>query len=611
VACFDEGAGTWRRLPPLPRPRSSHDAVVVGETLYVAGGWQLRTGEGEPVWQTTLAMLDLEADRPVWRSVEQPFQRRALAVAAAGGKVFVLGGMSPQGTSSRVDIYDIATGAWSRGPDFPMVEGLKGFGASAYGVGDRVFASGFDGRLHALPAGVHQWQENMGKVDASRFFHRLLHQADRLLILGGAGSEGHLASVESLPVETLIAGAVPPERGSWPGFRGRGNGRASSPDLPLHWSDQDNIAWRAALPGYGQSAPVVRGGQVFVTSVEGLEKETLILSSHDLETGAVRWRRRFAASQEIENSTMVSRGAPTPTVDGRRVYALWESGDLVALTHEGETLWQRSLTEEYGPILGNHGLASSPVLTGDAVIVQVTHEGPSYFLALAKEDGRNLWKSDREGRVAWTTPTVLRQAGGTEIIASWAGRVEALDAVTGEQLWSFEGVEKNRVASAVVDDDLVVVASSDGGQNLALQRSKLLSPGGQEELWRGDGVASGFASPLVHEECVLFVNKGGTATCLDRTTGEERWKTRLGEATWASPIAAGKRVYFFGKGGATTVLRHSESGPEILAENTLPTDETVYGAAAVRGALLVRTGKELVRIGVDPPAPSSERVAER
>ncbi|MEZ6065325.1 MAG: hypothetical protein R3B90_06365 [Planctomycetaceae bacterium] len=71
-----------------------------------------------------------------------------------------------------------------------------------------------------------------------------------------------------------------------------------------------------------------------------------------------------------------------------RVYAFFETGNLVALTHDGESLWQRSLTEEYGPFESTIGLATSPCQTDDKLFLLIDHEGPSYLLAVDKRTGR-------------------------------------------------------------------------------------------------------------------------------------------------------------------------------------------------------------------------------
>lgn len=631
VACFDGASQSWHQLPPLTRPRSSHDAVWVDDKLFVLGGWQLRGAGEKPVWHDHMEVLDLAADAPRWTAVPQPFQRRALAVASAAGKVYAFGGLGSDGTSRRVDVYDIAKGNWSLGPDLPEMaeKRMKGFGVSAFGVAGRIYLSAADGIVHGLDGGAAAWQQGLGQLTTPRFFHRLLPHDGRLLFVAGAARSGHLAGTETIAIEALVPGSVdvPPaaekapaaaaenvsEARRWPGFRGHGDGHVEEQGVPLHWSTQANVAWQLDLPGYGQSAPVVWDDQVFVTSVDGAEKETLILSSLALADGELLWRRRFAASQRIESSDMVSRGAPTPVVDAERLYAFWESGDLIAFDHHGETLWRRSLTDEFGEFQGNHGVASSPVLTDDAVVVQVTHSGPSYFIAVDQQTGATRWKVDRPSDVAWTTPQVVEGRDGHEIISSAGGRVEALDAATGEQLWVLGGIEKNHVPSVVVAGDLVVAASSETGQTLALRRGSRGRLADDEVLWRANGVASGFGSPVIQGPCVLMVNKAGGVHCLDRQTGNVRWRHRLAEAIWASPIAVGEHVFFFTKKGKTTVLDVGSDAPRILADNVLPTTGTVYGVAVAQGSFLIRSGDSIVRVGevaadtpgVGPSAPAS------
>ncbi len=617
VRCFHLDNGEWRDLPSLPQARSSHDAVVFEGKIYVVGGWQLRGSEDPAVWHQQMAVLDLGQSNAGWQMIDAPFERRALATAAAAGKIFAFGGLGHDGTSREVDVYEIASGVWSKGEELPSVKGLKGFGVSAFGVEDRVYLSGGDGVVHALDAGTGDWQRDLAKLATPRFFHRLLPHGEGLYFIAGAGRGGHRATTEYLALADLEPEAhrndeiAEPalglaETATWPGFRGNGSGHAMDADLPVSWSDDQNIPWRAQLPGYGQSAPVLWKGLAFVTSVEGDSKEALILSALALDNGEVRWRRRFPASQRIESSRMVSRGAPTPVVDEDRVYALWESGDLIALSHDGETLWHRSLTRDYGDFKGNHGVASSPVLTQDTVVVQVTHEGPSYFLAVDKATGQTQWKVDRPARVAWTTPVVVPGTYGEEIISSAAGRVEALNASTGERLWVRDGIEKNHVPSVVVDKGLVIVASSEAGHNFALDRLGRGELDDQHVAWTAQAVTSGFGSPVVAEDCVLFVNKAGVATCVDRSNGEPRWKQRVADACWTTPIVSEDRVYFFTKKGKTTVLDLSGDEPAILSESTFTTDDTVYGVAAAHDAFLVRTGSELIKIGR-----ASEQTAER
>jgi hypothetical protein len=195
---YDPDGDAWQELPALPGARSSHDAVVVGDTIYVFGGWELSGGDSASgAFFDKGLKIDLSAAEPAWVEVDQPFKRRAVCAAAVGETIYVIGGLTEAAEGSlQMDVYDAATGKWSAGPDVPTTEdSWNAFGCTAFGVGGAVVFSGRDGVLSRLgPAG---WG-TIGTMTTSRFFHRMLPDAAaELLLVGGATIEGdHLSDIE-------------------------------------------------------------------------------------------------------------------------------------------------------------------------------------------------------------------------------------------------------------------------------------------------------------------------------------------------------------------------------------------------------------------------------
>ncbi len=190
VSAYNPTSNQWSSLPPLPAPRSSHDAAVIGNTIYVAGGWQLRGSDGKPSWHDTAWSLDLSAENPAWQPLATPpFQRRAVAAAGLAGKLYVIGGMeSDNGMTTEVAVYDPATRVWSAGPDLPGNDS-EGFGASAFAVENKLCVSTRNGQLLSLQSGADKW-ETLGALKHPRFFHRLLaglHQD--VIVVGGSAAD--------------------------------------------------------------------------------------------------------------------------------------------------------------------------------------------------------------------------------------------------------------------------------------------------------------------------------------------------------------------------------------------------------------------------------------
>lgn len=448
----------------------------------------------------------------------------------------------------------------------------------------------------------------------------------------------------SAPLPFLLAGLLAltaasfcPAGESWASLHNGGNTSVEAADLPLTWSPDKGVAWSVALPGYGQSAPVVWGGKVYVTAIDGDNKETCYVLAHDARTGKRLWRHKFAAAIKAKTSYMVSRAAPTPVADRKGVYALFESGDLRALTHDGKERWSVALFDDTKRKFDNaHGYGASPTQTAKAVVVLVDHRGPSYLLALSKETGKQLWKAERKSRSSWTSPQVARVGKKEQVVVSSSGTVDGYDAETGKLLWSHTGLSGNGIPSVTVQGDRVYVGAAVGqrekdAESVAASNCCLRivpdSKAGYEVVWKSERAVCHYVSPLVHKGHAYYLNESGVLRCLDAKTGKEVYSQRTSGPCWAEPVASGDRLYLFHKDGRTTVLKAGGKF-EVLARNRLwkedapplpdraydyepqgpkdprqakpPAhylDPLVYGVAAVDGAFFVRVGTRLYRVG--------------
>ena len=201
TSCYDPETNQWQAIAPLPRGRSSHDAVVLGDNVYIVGGWSLAGDGSDGEWHDTMLIGDLSQEKVTWQSVPQPFERRALAVGNYHGKVAVVGGLDTDGDINRsLHFYDPKTSSWSDGPSLPG-EGMNGFGVSAWSLSGEMFVSGVDGNVYQLN-GDH-W-DVAAKLQEPRFFHQLVPEsATSLFAIGGANDGGHIRSTERIELTTV------------------------------------------------------------------------------------------------------------------------------------------------------------------------------------------------------------------------------------------------------------------------------------------------------------------------------------------------------------------------------------------------------------------------
>ena len=191
---------SWELLTPLPAGRSSLDAAVIGDTLYVVGGWNLQGGSRDAAWHDTLLTADLNVEPLVWKPMASPpFKRRALAAAAWQGKLYCIGGMEEQGApTTAVAVYDPSTNRWSEGP--ALLGGpMEGFGSAAFATGQGLFATTMSGAIQKIAADGKSWQV-VGQLAHPRFFHRLLPwNGSKLVVVGGSNmTTGKVEALELL-----------------------------------------------------------------------------------------------------------------------------------------------------------------------------------------------------------------------------------------------------------------------------------------------------------------------------------------------------------------------------------------------------------------------------
>lgn len=200
VTAFDPKTGKWSDLPPLPEPRSSHDAVVIDGSIFVLGGWNLN-GDVED-WAGQGFRLDLSATAPRWTKLEMPeTKRRAMSLAAANSKVYMIGGMSEGGDLlNEVAVYDINQSNWDTVADLPASGRLKGFGNSSFAVDGNIYCQTFDGSLRMFNPGATKWTDV--ETLEKRFFQRLLKLNDKqLIVIGGSNmSTGFTTKTELISI---------------------------------------------------------------------------------------------------------------------------------------------------------------------------------------------------------------------------------------------------------------------------------------------------------------------------------------------------------------------------------------------------------------------------
>jgi outer membrane protein assembly factor BamB len=398
---------------------------------------------------------------------------------------------------------------------------------------------------------------------------------------------------------------------NWPQWRGpQLNGISNEKNLPIRWSATENVTWKLAMPAFSGSTPIVWGDYLFLNVADGGD---LYLWCVDRNRGLALWKQRLGGgNQRVMKQNMSS---PSPVTDGRHVWVMTGTGILKAFDFTGRELWMRDIPRDYGRFGLMHGYGSSPLLAEDALYVQVLHgtstDAPSYLLRIDKATGKTIWRVERptaarfESPDAYTTPTLLRYGGNTEVVVTGGDVVTGHDPATGKELWRASGLNPHNdgsyriVASPVVFGDLVIAPTRERPM-LALKAGGRGDVTKSHVLW-SFGNGPDVPTPVTDGTYLYVVNDRGIMWCLDARTGKEVYnRQRLRSGTYSgSPVLADGRIYVTNEDGVTVVVK---AGPafQVLAENDL-NDYSLGSPAISDGQIFIRTTKFLYAIGARAP----------
>ena len=417
----------------------------------------------------------------------------------------------------------------------------------------------------------------------------------------------------------LLALNGPSLRADWPEFRGpTGDGHASpstsgKPNgVPLNWSETNNVRWKTEIPYRGWSAPVVLGGQVWVTTATE-DGHDFYAVGLDAESGKVIFNQNVFHADNPEplgnGASMNCYATPSPAIEPGRVYVHFGSFGTACLdTATGKTLWKRNDL----PCRHYRGPSSSVVLFENLVILTFDGADLQYTAALDKKTGATLWKTDRS--VAWNDENVpgpmakdgdLRKAHSTPLVATVDGKPQlfsagakaayAYDPRTGKELWKVQYADWSVAPRPLYDKGLVFFVTG-------LMKKELwaVKTGGQGDVtdthiaWKLSTHVGKYSSPLLVDGLIYTAAEESFITCVEAATGQVVWTERVGGKYAASPVYAGGRLYFLDQQGTTKVLKPGRS-LEVLATNTLA--DGFMASPAVDGrSLYLRTKSHLYRV---------------
>jgi len=415
----------------------------------------------------------------------------------------------------------------------------------------------------------------------------------------------------------LVSSAV----ADWPDFRGPlADGHASPArntivGLPLHWSEVSNVVWKTAVPYRGWSTPIIWERQIWLTTASP-DGHDFFAVCVDADNGKVLFNERLfhCESPEPLGNNLNGYASPSPIIESGHVYVHFGSYGTACLdTKTPKVMWKR----EDLPYRHFRGPNSSPVLFNNLLILTMDGIDLQYLVALDKETGKTVWKTDRTAnwddleadgqpraggdfRKAYSTPLIVNVDGATQMLSIGSKAAYSYDPQTGREIWKINHAGFSGASRPLFEGGVAYFCTGHGkGEVLAV---KVNGKGDATDkiLWRNARGLPRMPSPVLVNDLLFIVNDSGIASCLEAATGKELWQERIGGEYAASVLYADGRVYCFSQQGKATVLKASRTF-EVLATNELA--DGFMASPAVDGkTLILRTRSSLYRIEDKPAA---------
>ncbi len=406
----------------------------------------------------------------------------------------------------------------------------------------------------------------------------------------------------------------------WPRWRGPADDGMARGDAPLTWSDNEHVAWKKALPGKGNSSPVIWANKIFITTAiptgapappppdpapggrggRGMpsagavgQDHKFVLMCFNRNTGDLIWERtaKVAAPHEGYHPRYGSYASNSPVTDGKMVYAFFGSRGIFAYDLDGKLVWQRDFPPQRMKLQFGEGAA--PTLDAGVLYLKFDQERDSLLLALDARTGKGLWSVPRDEQTSWSQPLVATFGGKKQLIVSASGKTRSYDTATGKLIWEAAGLGANVIPAPVSDGDLVYVMS--GYQRPKLQAIRLSAQGdlaGSDSIvWTNDRGNSYTASPVLSGGKLYFVTDNGMLTCLNAKTGEAFYQQQRLPKPYnfkASPVGVKDRLYLSTEEGDVVVVKMGEKY-EVLATNTLNDQSFIATPAVAGGSIYLRS----------------------
>ncbi|MCX6283626.1 MAG: PQQ-binding-like beta-propeller repeat protein [Bacteroidetes bacterium] len=379
-------------------------------------------------------------------------------------------------------------------------------------------------------------------------------------------------------------------KNNFPCFRGPGSiGVSERTGIPTSWDGTSgkNVRWKTVIPLPGYNSPLIWNDKLFLSGASESKREVYCI---DAVSGKILWTSAVdkipgSPSQVPGVSKETGLAAPSLATEGRRVYAIFANGDLIALDMDGKKVWAKNL----GMPANHYGHSSSLIMYRDILIVQYDQRSGPAVMGLSGKTGEQLWKTPRNVKISWASPSLVTIGKRIELLLAAEPCVASYDPLTGKELWKLDCIS-GEVGPSLAYANLIVFSVNEYSTLSAIRTGE-----NPKVLWENNEFLSDVPSPVANDDFLFLVTSYGTAVCYDATVGTKYWEHDFGTPVYSSPMLAEGKIYIMDKKGLMHIIK---AGKEFSQISQCPLGEGSFCTPAfTNGHIFLRGDKNLYCIG--------------
>ncbi len=332
-------------------------------------------------------------------------------------------------------------------------------------------------------------------------------------------------------------------------------------NIPTEWDGSAgiNIRWKSPVPKNGFNSPIIWGDKIFIAGADESSEEVYC---YDKNTGKLLWTAKAgnipgSPSSRPRVSADTGLSAPTLTTDGKRVFVIFATGDVIAFDMDGKRVWAKNL----GVPDNHYGHSSSLITWANKLIIQYDTNKGGKVMALDAATGNPVWETVRQSKISWASPVLAEVDGKYQVILTADPIVAGYDVETGKELWSVEAM-MGEVGPSVAYSDGIVFAANEYARLVAIDIRT------HKTLWEDDEYLPEASSPLAHNGLLVICTSYGVIACYDTKSGDMYWEDDVGTTLYSSPVFADGKLFIMDNDGVMRIYEFSKE-KKLISENEL------------------------------------------